>query len=592
MNSLDHPPRFARKRLALTAAIALAGISLCATQTNAATRPSASRYGGVIKVGIFDTFPGFCVSNNPANSALMAERTIYETLFERTKGGDMIGLLASGASSSSDLKTWTVTLRQGIKFTDGQDFDATAVLANFNAITGRVAAAAYSAGGLPAYQTKAYTIGTGTAFTANIKAMSVKSQYVIEFQLDRAQNDFPSTLYASGRFFMRSPLQLTNATTCADVPVGTGPFKLVSWTSDQLTVTRNTGYWRRDPVNNAQLPYLNQITFTNVKEASQRAAAVRKGAIDAAMFSSASEGTFIKDLRKRRTVVNEHKSPVEYYPSLWLNEGKPGSPFSYMSARKAVLSCIDRANFLKARNKGEGVVAKSIVGPKSVMYTKSGFQKFSIKDSKHWLAEYIKESGKDRLEFTFPADTTAVSQGNAAFLKATWAKCGIYANYVVEETGVIITKAFNAAPKISAGEYYNAYDALLLLLFEGNDVAFNLPFIVTNAYPGNSTNPVHPLYRNNVGVVLGLNHITDTTVDTFFYDGEAATSKTVAKRNYRAGTAYIQEHAMMGSITHMYYTVFTTKKIAGVGTLQLVKGKTQRVVTNWGLDWTGIWKKA
>lgn len=592
MKSLEHRPRFARKRLALTTAIALAGISLCGTQTNAAARPNASRYGGVIKVGIFDTFPGFCVSNNPANSALMAERTIYETLFERTKGGDMIGLLASGASSSSDLKTWTITLRQGIKFTDGVAFDAEAVLANFNAITGRVAAAAYSAGGLPAYQTKAYTVGTGTAFTANIKVMSVKSQHVIEFQLDRAQNDFTSTLYASGRFFMRSPNQLDNATNCADVPVGTGPFKLVSWTSDQMVVTRNTSYWRRDPNNNAQLPYLNQITFTNVKEASQRAAAVRKGALDAGMFSSATEGTFIKDLRKRRTVVNENKSPTEYYPSLWLNEGKPGSPFSYMSARQAVLSCIDRANFLKVRNKGEGSVAKSIVGPKSVMYTKTGFQKFSISNSKHWLAEYLKESGKQRLEFTFPADTTAVSQGNAAFLKATWAKCGIYANYVVEETGVIITKAFNATPKISSGEYYNAYDALFLLLFEGNDVAFNLPFIVTNAYPGNSTNPVRVLYKNSVGVVLGLNHISDTTVDTFFYDGEASTSKTTAKKNFRDGTAYMQQHAMVGSITHLYYTVFTTKKLAGIGTLQLVKGKTQRVVTNWGLDWTGIWKKS
>jgi len=204
----------------------------------------------------------------------------------------------------------------------------------------------------------------------------------------------------------------------------------------------------------------------------------------------------------------------------------------------------------------------------------------------------LKESGKARLEFTFPADTTSASQGNAAFLKSTWAKCGIYANYVVEETGVIITKAFNAAPKISSGEYYNAYDALVLLLFEGNDVAFNLPFIVTNSYPKNSSNPVHPLFENSVGVVLGLNHHTDTTVDTFFYDGEAATSKSIAKKNYRDGTAYLQSHAVMSSITHMYYTLFTTKKLAGIGTLQIEKGKTQRVATNWGIDWTGVWKKA
>lgn len=557
---------------------------------SANSQPTAARYGGDIKVGIFDTFPGFCVSNNAANSALMAQRTIYETLFERTKGGDMIGLLAESGSSSADLKTWTITLRQGISFTDGTPFNAAAVVANFNAITGRVAAAAYSAGGIDAYSTKAYTVGTGTAFSANIAAINQKSNYVVEFKLDRAQNDFLSSLYASGRFFMRSPAQLVSATTCANEPIGTGPFKLFSWNTNQMVVTRNVNYWRRDPVNNAQLPYLNQITFTNVKEGSQRAASVRKGTIQAAMFSSATEGTFIKDLRTRRTSVKEYRSATEYYPSLWLNQGKPGSPFSNFNARQAVLSCIDRSNYLKVRNKGEGAVAKSLVGPKSIMYTSKGFPKFDISVAKHHVSEYLRESGKSQLEFTMPADVTSVSQGNARFLASTWAKCGIKANIVVEETGVIISKAFNAAPKASLGEYYNAYDALPLLLFEGNDVAFNVPFIVTNAYPANSTNPVHELFNKSVGAVLGLNHHSDTAVDSWFYEGQASPSKSLAKTKFRSGTEYLQNRAIMGSITHQYYTIFTSKKLSGIGQLQIVKGKTQRVVTNWGIDWTGVWK--
>jgi hypothetical protein len=48
----------------------------------------------------------------------------------------------------------------------------------------------------------------------------------------------------------------------------------------------------------------------------------------------------------------------------------------------------------------------------------------------------------------------------------------------------------------------------------------------------------------------------------------------------------------MGNVTHTYYSLFTTKKLAGIGKLQLVKGKTQRVVTNWGIDWTGVYKTA
>lgn len=582
--------RHHNRKLAVVLATVLGWTAVSACGVDASKKPNASRYGGDITVGIFDTFPGFCVSNNPANSALMAERTIYETLFERTKGGDMVGLLAESGTASKDLKTWTITLRQGISFSDGTPFNAASVIANFNAITGRIAAAAYSAGGINGYATKAYTVGTGTAFSANISSITERSNYVVEFGLDRAQNDFLSTLYASGRFFMRSPAQLADSTKCANEPIGTGPFKLSSWNTNQMVVVRNSNYWRRDPVNNAQLPYLNQITFTNVKEASQRAASVRKGTLQAAMFTSASDGTFIKDLRTRRTAVKEFRSATEYYPSLWLNQGKPGSPFSNFNARKAVLSCLDRANYLKVRNKGEGAVAKSLVGPKSVMYTKVGFPKFSVTTSKHHVAEYKRETGKSQLEFTMPADVTAVSQGNAKFLQTTWAKCGIKANIVVEETGVIIAKAFNAAPKIASGEYYNAYDALPLLLFEGNDVAFNIPFVVTNSYPANSKNPVHELFKNSVGAVLGLNHHSDTTVDSWFYEGQAASNKSTAKSKYRSGTAYLQSRAIMGSITHQYYTLFTSKKLSGIGQLQIIKGKTQRVVTNWGIDWTGVWR--
>ena len=563
--------------------------STTSTQAPVTTVPKPT-YGGEAKVGIFDSFPGFCVGNNPANSALMATRAIYETLFEKTIGGDMVGLLAKSASPSSDLKTWTITLREGITFHDGAPFDAAAVVANFNAITGRIAAAAYAVGGVSGLGTKSYTIGTGTAFSSNIVSFSATSPYVVQFNLDRPQNDFPATLYASGRFFMRSPAQFASSTTCATSPIGTGPFKIASWTLETLTVTKNASYWRKDPNTNATLPYLDKITFSNIKEGSQRAAAVRRGTIDAGMFAAGSEATFIKDLRLRKTAVTEYASPSEYYPSLWLNQGKPGSPFANKSARQAVLSCLDRVNYAKARTRGETAIATSIVGPKSIMYTTKGFPKFDPVASRAFVEAYKTETKNSSLTFSFPADTSSASQANARFLKNTWSNCGITANIVVEETAIIISKAFNSSPKISNGEYYNAYDMIPLLLFEGNDVAFNLPFIVTNAYPATSTNPVKGLFQTSVGAVLSLTHHADTTVDTLFYAGQAANSKTLAKAKYALATEYLQENAFIGALVDVYYSVFTTKRLGGVGTLQIEKGKTQRAVTNWGIDWTGVYK--
>jgi ABC-type transport system substrate-binding protein len=440
-------------------------------------------------------------------------------------------------------------------------------------------------------------LSTGTAFLANIVSVTATDALTVTLKLNRAQNDVPAMLYASGRSFMRSPNQFTKgATVCSQKPIGTGPFKVADdyklVSTDQLTVYKNTNYWRTDPTTKAKLPYLDQITFTNVKEASQRAAAIRKGTYDAGMFSGAAEATFIKDLRLRKSVATEFKSPNEYYPSLWLNQGKVGSPFASKNARLAVLTCLDRANFVKVRTKGESVVAKSIVGPSSIMYSARGFQKFDVAASKAYVAAWQAEPGNagKTLSFSYPVDTSTLSMANAKFFQNQWAKCGITANFVNEEAAQIIKKAFNSA---ASGGAANAYDAINILLFEGTDVSFNLPFALTNAYPAGATT-MGSTWRSNIGNVLGLNHHNDTTVDDLFYAGQAAANKAVAKIKYQEATARLQSEGFMGAVSNNYYTFFTNNKkgIAGIGALQLVKGKTQRLVTNWGIDWTGVYKKA
>jgi ABC-type transport system substrate-binding protein len=305
------------------------------------------------------------------------------------------------------------------------------------------------------------------------------------------------------------------------------------------------------------------------------------------MFTSGTEGTFIKDLRQRKSVVTETKSPFEYYPSLWLNQTKAGSPFSSKNARLAVTSCIDRALFVKVRTRGEGVVATSIVGKSNPMYTTSGFTKFSVAKSKGFVAAWQAEAGNagKTLTFTTPADTSGASQANMKFLAQQWAKCGITANIVVEETGPIIAKAFNSS---KAGGEQMGYDALILLLFEGSDVTFNMPFIQANAFT--PTSALTSLFVNSLGTLLNLNHHADPAVDKFFTDGQAAATKAGAKAQYQAGTAYLQANGYMTSIQNIYYSMFTSKKLGGIGKLQLEEGKTQRVMTNWGIDWTGVYK--
>ena len=676
------------RRIGVAVATTIAISTVASTSSHAASTAAATpTRGGKVKVAIFDTLPGFCFGDNNANSALMVERTVYETLFEKTIGGDMVGLLAESATPSADLKTWTIKLKPNITFSDGVAFDATAVKQNLEYSGGLISAATGAAEAATAdfagHATKVYTaftsaksasnplggttgtallaglgitdvsaakakgnvgtlsfltvvgafandgkldktigggtggtlkavglshdasavwaattytLSTGTAFIANIVSVTATDALTVTLKLNRAQNDVPNMLYASGRFFMRSPNQFTKgATVCSQKPIGTGPFKVADdyklVSTDTLTVYKNPTYWRKDPNSGAKLPYLDEITFTNVKEASQRAAAIRKGTYDAGMFAGATEATFIKDLRQRKSVATEFKSAYEYYPSLWLNQGKAGSPFASKNARLAVLSCLDRANFVKVRTRGESLVAKSVVGSKSIMYSTRGFQKFDVAASKAYVAAWKAEdpAKNTSLAFSYPVDTSSLSMANAKFFKDQWAKCGITANLVQEEAAQIIKKAFNSS---ESGGAANAYDAISILLFEGTDVSFNLPFALTNAYPAGATT-MGSTWRGNVGNVLGLNHHSDTALDDLFYAGQAATNTSVAKLKYQEATARLQSEGYMGSIAHGYYDFFTNNKngLSGIGTLQLVKGKTQRVVTNWGIDWTGVYKK-
>jgi ABC-type transport system substrate-binding protein len=576
------------RRIGVAVAATIAISTMASTGSQAASRPSAPKYGGEVKVGIFDTFPGFCVGNNPANSALMATRTVYETLFEKTRGNDFVGLLAKSASVSADLKTWTVELRPGIKFHNGEALNAAAMVTNWLNSSGNMFLGVAATQG-PAAANAAYghTLGTAVPFQSNILKATAVGETTVVYTLDRPQNDFLGTLYASGRGFVRAPAQLKDKTTCSGTPIGTGPFKAVSFTTDEMIVAKNADYWRVDPVTKNKLPYIDKITFTNIKESSSRQAAVQRGTIDAAMFSGASEGQFIQALRKQKQLT-EYKSPAEYYPSLWLNQGKPGSPFKNINARKAVLSCIDRVNWVKTRTKGEGVVSKSLVGPSNVMYTTNGFSKYSVAASKKFVEAYKAETGATELAFAGPTDTSSVSVGNAKFFQTMMAKCGIKYDFVTEEGAVIIGKAFNPSP--AAGSHYNAYDSIAILLFEGTDTTFNLPFVLTNGFAATSKNPLAGVFRTSIGSILGLNHHSNTEVDKLFYEGQAAQTKAGAAAKYKAGTALLQTEAIMGATFYFSYEMFAGKSLGGIGKTPIELKKTQRLMTNWGIDWAGVYK--
>ena len=550
-----------RRKVVAVMAIALVA-SLTQVSGSGAAGADTPKRGGNITVGIFDSFPGYCMSDNLANSSLMGARTIYETWVEQRADGKIVPYLLKSFEHSEDNKTWLLTVRDGIKFHDGTPVDAAALATNLQALRGALLLTG-----------KAGSPGTAGGFTANITDVKVTGAMSVQITLYQAESNYPESLYASGRFFARAPSQILGKT-CSTTPVGTGAFKLVSTELTKLVVKANPDYWRKD-AKGGKLPYLDGITFTFLSDAQPRVSGVKSGSLAATMFTSATEAKQIKDLQKNKSITTII-SPMDYYPTIWMNHKI--APFSSKNARLALSHALDREKWLKVRQKGLGMVPDSIVGPNNIMYNKKGYAGYDLAKAKSFTAAYKVETGKD-LEFSLPyVSTSADSTANAILLQQMGAAAGIKVNLLSQTTAESIAKAFPMQ-----------YQMLPLLLMEGTGTAFALPFLVSDMSGGNpkALLNVSPATKILHGI-LNISSFKDTVSENLLFAARGESNLAKSKKLYQQATAQIQAEAHVTNIAMLAYSL-SYKNLGGIGELPLAAGGPRRLVTNFGIDWTGVW---
>ena len=550
-----------RRKVVAVMAIALVA-SLTQVSGSGAAGADTPKRGGNITVGIFDSFPGYCMSDNLANSSLMGARTIYETWVEQRADGKIVPYLLKSFEHSEDNKTWLLTVRDGIKFHDGTPVDAAALVTNLQALRGALLLVG-----------KAGSPGTAGGFNGNITDVKATGAMSVQVTLYQADSNYPESLYASGRFFARAPSQILGKT-CSTTPVGTGAFKLVSTELTKLVVTANPDYWRKD-AKGGKLPYLDGITFTFLSDAQPRVSGVKSGSLTAAMFTSATEAKQIKDLQKNKNLTSII-SPMDYYPTFWLNHKV--APFSSKNARLALSHALDREKWLKVRQKGLGMVPDSIVGPNNIMYNKKGYAGYDLAKAKSFTAAYKVETGKD-LEFSLPyVSTSADSTANAILIQQMGAAAGIKVNLLSQTTAESIAKAFPMQ-----------YQMLPLLLMEGTGTAFILPFLVSDTSGGNpkallNVSPATKILYS----ILNISSFKDTVSENLLFAARAEPNLAKKKALYQQATEQIQNEAHVTNISMLAYSL-SYKNLGGVGELPLAAGGPRRLVTNFGIDWTGVW---
>jgi peptide/nickel transport system substrate-binding protein len=201
---------------------------------------------------------------------------IFEGLVKYDKDTtNVVPSLAEKWTVSDDGKVWTFTLRKGVKFQDGTDFDAAAVVFNWDYWANTKNA--LHDGQIKNKNTFEYYANQFGGFDADsiISKVEAVDASTVKFTLKDAQAPFLNNM-AMTFFTLWSPKALTAAgiDSCKK-PVGTGPFTFVEWKpNESVTLDVFPGYW--DKANAAKV---SKVIIRTIKDNSQRLAALKAGEI-------------------------------------------------------------------------------------------------------------------------------------------------------------------------------------------------------------------------------------------------------------------------------------------------------------------------
>jgi peptide/nickel transport system substrate-binding protein len=242
------------------------------------------------------------------------------------------GLAESWEQDPADSKTWIFHLRQGVKFHDGTDFNADAVIWNFDRFFDSKS---------PQYEPA--SSGMSKARVPIMGAYKKIDDDTVSISTTRPASYLP---YMLVYLLIASPSSFEKAgkdwAKVATLPAaGTGPFKLTKVVPRQeADLASFDGYW--DP---AKKPKVDNVVLLPIPEANSRLAALRSGQVD---WIEVPPADAIDSLKSAGYVITTGS-----YPHVWpwfYNMGAANSPLKDVRVRQALNYCIDRDGLVALLN--------------------------------------------------------------------------------------------------------------------------------------------------------------------------------------------------------------------------------------------------
>ena len=350
--------------------------------------------------------------------------SVLEGLTKINMDGKITPLLAESWSTDPDGKVYTFKLKKGVKFHDGEAFDASDVKFSFE----RAKA--------PGSTNKAKK-----AVFDNISSIDTPDPQTVIVILNNADGNF---LFRMGEN-TAVILDPKSAPTTATRPIGTGPFKFGAWERGQyVRLDRNPNYWQKG------LPYLDRIVARFIPDASTRSAALEAGEAQYAGYSAVNYAD-VKRLQANPALDTTTKGyeMAAGLSEIEMNAHRP--PFDKREVRQAIAYAIDRNFIIDNVQYGFG---KPATGPISSNFKASGLytddvMKFDVPDRIAIANKLLDDAGLPRkdngMRFSTTLEVNPFGQQwlrQAEYLKQALAAVGIDLSLRSEDVGAWLRRVY------------------------------------------------------------------------------------------------------------------------------------------------------
>lgn len=250
---------------------------------------------------------------------------IYETLlFFDSLNGSVTDWLASSYQISSDAKTITFNLRQGVKWSDGQPFTADDVVFTLNML-------------------KQYPGADTNGLWQVLQNVTEPDQNTVVVTLKTAFT--PILWYLAGQTYIVPKHLWANVgdpTKYIDSnPVGTGPFTLKSFTPQLIDLVKNPNYWQPGK------PQVDEIRYPSFDSNTSAQLLLSQGSVSwTGLFTPNIQQTYVN----RDPATNHYWFPPNNIVMLYLNTAK--APFNQVAVREAISDAIDRQQLYQVGESG------------------------------------------------------------------------------------------------------------------------------------------------------------------------------------------------------------------------------------------------